>query len=51
MSSDVVRDFAAGAPDRDSAAWIGAVTWSVSDGGACWTDAKTGWHCPIGAYA
>ncbi|WP_410636661.1 hypothetical protein [Amycolatopsis sp. cmx-4-83] len=27
----VVRDFAAGAPDRESAAWIRAVTWSVSD--------------------
>lgn len=26
----VVRDFAASAPDRESAAWIGAVTWSIS---------------------
>ncbi len=113
---DVVRDFAAGAPDREAVAWIGAVTWSMSDDGgayrvlvtaadgtafgfaarrdspalalcdvadrfqdfvadnlrvglppvpgtarpavpavvggeACWTDAKTGWRCPIGAYA
>lgn len=115
MFGDVARDFAAGAPDRVSAAWIRAVTWSVSaeedayrvlvtaadgtafgfaarhdsparalcdvadrfqdfvadnlrvglppvpgtarpavpavvDGAACWTDAKTGWRCPIGAY-
>lgn len=115
MFSDVVHDFAASAADRQSAAWIGAVTWSVSDaegayrvlvtaadgtafgfaarrdtpalalrdvadrfqdfvadnlrvglppvpgtarpavaavvdGAACWTDAKTGWQCPIGAY-
>ncbi|MEV4150055.1 hypothetical protein AB0J40_40795 [Amycolatopsis sp. NPDC049691] len=112
MFGDVVRDFAAAAPDRESAAWIGAVTWSVSDGGnayrvlvtaadgtafgfaarrdtpalalcdvadrfqdfvadnlrvglppvpgtavaavvdgaACWTDAESGWRCPIGAY-
>lgn len=23
---------------------------AVVDGSACWTDAKTGWRCPIGAY-